>query len=99
SAKQPNGVLSKVVPAGEKVEEIKPVQVSLNDSQLGLRFEGKALNHEGPARASATVSKDESGKLTLLGSLVWPDGSSERLTGERTAELKPEEKEQKDAKK
>jgi N-acetylglucosamine-6-phosphate deacetylase len=98
SAKQPNGVLNKVVPAGEKVEEIKPVQISLIDAQLGLRFEGKTLNHEGPARATATVSKDESGKLTLLGSLVWPDGSSERLTGERTAELKPEEKEQKDAK-
>jgi N-acetylglucosamine-6-phosphate deacetylase len=98
TAKQPSGVLGKVVPAGEKPEEIKPVQVNLNDSQLGLRFEGKTLHHEGPARATATISKGESDKLTLLGTLVWSDGSSERLTGERTAELKPEEKEQKDAK-
>jgi imidazolonepropionase-like amidohydrolase len=98
SAKQPSGVLSKVVPAGEKVEEIKPVQVSLNNAQLGFRFEGKNLNHEGPVRATATIGKGESGKLTLLGLLVWPDGSSERLTGERTAELTAEEKEQKDAK-
>ena len=99
TAKQPSGVLSKVVPPGEKIEEIKPVQITLTDSQLGLRFEGKSLNHEGPSRATATISKGESGKLTLLGSLVWPDGSSERLLGERTAALKPEEKEPKDAKK
>jgi N-acetylglucosamine-6-phosphate deacetylase len=97
TAKQPSGVLSKVAPAGEKPVEIKPVQVSLNDSQIGLRFEGKTLNHEGPTRATATVSKDESGKLTLLGTLVWSDGNSERLTGDRTAQYKPEEKEQRDA--
>ena len=98
SAKQPSGVLSKIVPEGEKAEEIKVTQVSLDDLQLGLRFEGKLLDHEGPARATATISQAD-GKLTLLGTLIWADGSSEKLTGERTAELSAQEKqEQKDAK-
>jgi N-acetylglucosamine-6-phosphate deacetylase len=98
SAKQPSGMLSKVVAEGEKAEEIKAAQVSVDDLQIGLRFEGKQFDREGPARASATISQDD-GKLTLLGTLIWADGTSEKLTGERTAELSPEEKqEQKDAK-
>lgn len=102
TAKQPAGVLSKVVAAGEKSDEIKLAQIVLSDSQLSFRFDGKSLDREGPARASATLSKSEDGKLTLLGTLVWADGTSERLTGERTAELteeeKKDEKEQKAAK-
>src|SRR5439155_24378025 len=40
-------------------------------------------------------------KLTLLGSIVWADGTTERLSGSRTAKLSPEEirqEEQKGAK-
>jgi N-acetylglucosamine-6-phosphate deacetylase len=90
-AKQPSGVVSKLVPEGEKAEEIKLGQVSLSESQVGLRFEGKSLGKEGPARVSATVGTDSADKTTLLGTVIWADGTSERLTGERTARLTPEE--------
>ena len=55
--------------------------MSLSESQLGFRFEGKSLGKEGPARVSATVIRGGDDKLTLLGTLLWADGTSERLTG------------------
>lgn len=98
TANKPEGVLTKVVAAGEKADEIKLDELKPDDAQLRFRFEGKSLGKEGPARGTATVSSGEEGKLTLLGSIVWADGASEQLTGERTAELTAEEKqEQKDA--
>lgn len=92
TARQPTGVLNKPVDAGEKADEVRLAQVSINAAQLNFRFEGKSYSKEGPARASAVVSEQEGSKLTLLGRVVWADGSSEALTGTRTAELTPEEK-------
>ena len=90
-ARQPTGAVSKVVSEGEKADEIRLAQVSLTELQLGFRFEGKLFGKEGPARVTATIRSDDDSKLTLLGAVIWPDGTSERLTGERTARLTPEE--------
>src|SRR6185295_9903906 len=49
-ARQPTGVLTKVVPEGEKADDIRLTQVTLNEGQLGWRLEGKPLGKEGPAR-------------------------------------------------
>jgi N-acetylglucosamine-6-phosphate deacetylase len=92
SPKQLAGTLSKVVAAGEKSDEIKLDQIAVSEAQLTFRLDSKSLGKEGPARASATVSRDAEGKLTLLGSIVWPDGTSEKLTGVRTAEPSKDEK-------
>jgi imidazolonepropionase-like amidohydrolase len=91
TANQPSGVLSKAAEEDEKAEEIKLAQVAAVGGQLSFRFEGKSLGKEGPARASATISAEGDEKLSLLGTLVWADGSSERLTGRRTAKLSAEE--------
>jgi N-acetylglucosamine-6-phosphate deacetylase len=91
TAKEPKGVLSKVVAAGEKSKEIKLDSLTVSDSQVSFRFEGKSLGKEGPARGTATISVAEEGKLTMLGAIVWADGASEKLTGERTEELSEEE--------
>jgi imidazolonepropionase-like amidohydrolase len=101
SAKQPTGTLSKVVGEDEKAAEIKLEQISVAEAQLSFRLDSKSLGKEGPARGSATISLGEEGKLTLLGSVVWADGSSDKLTGSRTAEPSKEEnkeEEQKDEK-
>jgi N-acetylglucosamine-6-phosphate deacetylase len=93
------GTLRKTTEKDQKPEEIKLDHVSLADAQLALRLEAKSLGHEGPARASATISPLNSGKPSLLGTLVWADGTSEKLTGTQTAKLTIEEKEeQKEAK-
>ena len=94
STKQLEGTIAKVVAAGEKGDEVKLEQVAVTEAQLSFRLEGKSFGKEGPARVSATVSRSAEGKLTLLGSIVWADGSQEKLTGERIAELSAEEKEQ-----
>ncbi len=98
SAKQLGGTLAKVVAAGEKADEIKLDQVAVVEAQFSFRLDGKGLGKEGPARASATVSRDAEGKLTLLGSIVWADGTSEKLTGNRTAEPSAEEKKEEEKK-
>ena len=72
--------------------KIKLAQASVRQSQLSFRLDGKSLGHEGPARGSGTVEADQEGKLTLVGTLVWADGTSEKLTGKRTAELPPSER-------
>jgi N-acetylglucosamine-6-phosphate deacetylase len=92
SPKQLGGTIAKVVAAGEKADEIKLEQVAVSEAQLTFRLDGKSLGREGPARASAIVARDADGKLTLLGSIAWPDGTSEKLTGVRTAEPSAEEK-------
>jgi N-acetylglucosamine-6-phosphate deacetylase len=86
-----SGELSKVDDDEAKAGTIRAAQVSAVDSQLSFRFEGKSFDKEGPARASATVSASGDDGLTLLGTLVWADGTSDKLTGERTAKLTPEE--------
>jgi imidazolonepropionase-like amidohydrolase len=91
SARQLTGTVTKPADEGEKTEEIRLSQVALSDSQLGFRFEGKSLGKDGPARASGTVVAGEDGKLTVLGTLLWADGSGERLSGSQTAKLTPEE--------
>jgi imidazolonepropionase-like amidohydrolase len=99
--KQPSGTLAKVVEEGAKSEEVKLAAVGAIEAQLTFRLEGKMFNKEGPARGSATVAKDADGKLTLLGTVVWADGSTDKLVGTRTAEPSAEERkdeEQKDAK-
>ena len=63
----------------------------MSESQLGFRFEGKSLGKEGPARVSATIVAVSDDKLTMLGTLLWADGTSERLNGTRTAKLSAEE--------
>jgi imidazolonepropionase-like amidohydrolase len=86
-----SGVVSNAVSENEKAEEIKLAQVAAANGQLTFRFDGKSLGKEGPARASATISPGDDEKLTLLGTLVWADGTNERLSGTRTAKLTPEE--------
>jgi imidazolonepropionase-like amidohydrolase len=91
AAKQPSGVLTKIVAEGEKADEVKLDQVTVNDSQLNFRFDGKSLDKDGPARASATIARGEEEKLTLLGTVIWADGTSDKLTGTLSAKLSPEE--------
>lgn len=90
-ARQLSGTLSKPVEDGVKAEEIRLGQISVNESQLSFRFEGKSLGKEGPARASATVVVGSGDQLTLLGTILWADGTSDRLSGTRTAKLSAEE--------
>ncbi|MBW8885688.1 MAG: hypothetical protein JF612_13135, partial [Planctomycetia bacterium] len=97
TARQLTGTLAKPTEGDAKPEEIRLSQVALSDSQLGFRFEGKSLDQEGPARASTTVSGEDD-KLTLLGSVVWADGTSERVSGMRTAKLSAEELRQQEQK-
>ncbi len=92
TAKQPTGTLAKVVEEGAKAEEVKLAGVSVSEALLTFRVEGKEFSKEGPARGSATVAKDADGKLTLLGTVVWADGSTDKLTGTRTGEPSAEEK-------
>ncbi|MEX2175818.1 MAG: amidohydrolase family protein [Pirellulaceae bacterium] len=94
-ADDPTGTLSKTAAEGETAEEVKLADVALNDGLLGFRFEGKSLGKEGPARGSATITRNADGKLSLLGTVVWADGASDKLTGVRTEE--PSEKEKKEA--
>jgi imidazolonepropionase-like amidohydrolase len=98
TAKQLTGVLTKPAEGDAKPEEIRLSQVSLNESQLGFRFEGKTLGKEGPSTVSAAVMMGGDEKLTLLGLVVWPDGTSERLSGTRTATLTPEQAKQEEQK-
>jgi N-acetylglucosamine-6-phosphate deacetylase len=81
-----------VVEEGAKADQVKLAAVGVSEAHLTLRFEGKALGKEGPARGSATVGRDSEGKLTILGSVVWADGSSDKLTGSRIAEPTAEDK-------
>lgn len=90
SPRQMSGELEK---SGEDPgAKIRLSQAAVRQSQLSFRLDGKSLGHEGPARASGTVEADQEGKLTLVGTLVWADGASEKLTGKRTAELPPSER-------
>lgn len=103
SLKQLSGTLSKVVEEGEKAEEIKLAAISSSEALLTFRFEAKTLGKEGPTRGSATVGKDAEGKLTLLGTVVWADGTTDKLTGSRTdvpteEEMKKGAEEQKETK-
>ncbi|MCI0359005.1 MAG: amidohydrolase family protein [Planctomycetaceae bacterium] len=101
SARQLTGTLSKVVAAGEKADEIKLDQIAAAEAQLSFRLDSKLLGKEGPARGTATISRGEDGKLTLLGSVVWPDGTSDKLTGSRTegpSQQEKQEDEQKETK-
>jgi len=98
STRQLTGTLSKVVAAGEKSDEIKLEQIAASEAQLTFRLDSKSLGKEGPARASATISKGDDGKLTLLGAVVWADGTSDKLTGSRTAEPSAEEKKEEEPK-
>ncbi|HEY2410852.1 MAG TPA: amidohydrolase family protein [Pirellulaceae bacterium] len=91
TTRQLNGTLTKPAEGDAKAEEIRLSQVAVTESQLGFRFEGKSLGKEGLARASATVLSSDGEKLRLLGNIVWSDGTSEKLTGTRTAKLSPQE--------
>jgi imidazolonepropionase-like amidohydrolase len=98
SAKKLAGTIAKPASEGEKAEEIKLDQVMQTHAQLAFRFEGKSLSHEGPARATATVSSEAQDGLSLLGTLVWADGTSEKLTGRRTAKPSADERKEEDEK-
>jgi imidazolonepropionase-like amidohydrolase len=98
TARQLSATLTKPAEGDKKAEDIRLSQVSLSESQLGFRFEGKAFGREGPARASATVMSGDDDTLTLIGSIVWADGTSERLSGSRTAKLSAEELKQEEQK-
>jgi hypothetical protein len=78
--------VSKPGGADEKAEETRLSQVSLIDNQLSFRLDGKSLGKEGPARVSATVSQGPDDKQTLLGTIVWADGASEKLNGRAHSE-------------
>ncbi|MDX1946678.1 MAG: amidohydrolase family protein [Pirellulaceae bacterium] len=87
TAKQLTGTLTKPAGMGVKRDEIKLTAVSLKDAQLGFRFEGKALGHDGPARATLTISADKGEQRSALGTIIWADGSSEKLAATRTSRL------------
>lgn len=90
TGRQLSGTLTKPASEGAKSEEIRVSPIAVRDGQLTFRFEGKALGKPGPARASATVVGGDD-KLTLLGTSLWADGTSERLTGSRQAKLSADE--------
>ena len=71
--------------------EIKLSRAQLREAQLSLSFDGKKFGHEGPARLSAVVSKVET-KVSLLGQVVWADGTSEQVKGELAEALSEAEK-------
>ncbi len=91
TARQMTGTASKPVEGDAKAEELRLSQLAMSDSQLGFRLEGKSLGKEGPARVSATMLAANADKLTLLGTILWADGSSEKLSGTQTAKLSPQE--------
>jgi N-acetylglucosamine-6-phosphate deacetylase len=77
-------------------DEVRLTQVRFVEGQLSLRFEGQSLGKPGPARGGGTVTADVEGKLSLVGSLLWADGTGEHLRGQQTATLTPEERRQAD---
>lgn len=98
TTRQMTGTLTKPAEGEAKAEEIRLNGVTFSESQLGFRFEGKSLGKEGTTRASATVLTADGDKMTLLGTVLWADGSSERLTGTRTAKLTAQEMRQSEQK-
>ena len=84
SASQPTGTLRKPG-ADEKKDELKLEQLRIEESQLRFRLEGKSLGKEGPARASAALLPGAGDQLKLQGTILWGDGTTEKLTGEQTA--------------
>jgi imidazolonepropionase-like amidohydrolase len=91
TTRQLTGTLSKPAEGDSKAEDVRLSQISVAESQLAFRLEGKPLGKEGPARGSATILSGENDKLTLLGSILWTDGTSERLTGIQTKKLSADE--------
>ena len=79
---QLTGTLQKVTEADKPADEIKLAQVAAAESQLTFRFDGKALGVAGSARATATMIA-EGENLTLVGTLVWSDGSADKIAGTR----------------
>jgi N-acetylglucosamine-6-phosphate deacetylase len=76
--------------------EVRLAQVRFSEGQLSFRGEGQSLGKPGPARGGGTVTVDAEGRLVLLGTLLWADGTGERLRGVQTAVLTPEERRQAD---
>jgi imidazolonepropionase-like amidohydrolase len=91
TTRQMTGTVSKPVEGDAKAEELRLSQLALSESQLHFRLEGKSLEKEGPARISATVLSTNEEKLTLLGTILWADGTSEKLSGTQTTKLSPQE--------
>src|SRR5262245_43064367 len=98
TGRQPTGTLAKPTEGDTQPEEVRLSQVALSDSQLSFRFEGKSFGKEGPVRASVTAMSGPEDKLTLIGTVLWADGTSDRLSGTRTAQLSPQELRQEEQK-
>lgn len=77
-------------------EEVRLTQVRFSEGLLSFRFDGQTLGKAGPARGGGTVTPDAEGKLSLIGSLLWADGTGEHLRGQQTATLTPQERAQAD---
>ena len=92
TAKDLSGTIQRdEAPDEETKKEIKLDRVQLREAQLALAFEGKNFGHEGPARLSAVISKSGE-KLSLLGQVLWADGTTEQVKGELTEPLSESEK-------
>jgi imidazolonepropionase-like amidohydrolase len=97
TAAKPSGTIARPAVGENKADEVKLAEVAANEGQLRFRFEAKSFGKEGPARATATISLADEAKPTLLGTVVWGDGSSERLTGSRVTGPKATDKTQDEA--
>jgi len=79
TARQLSGTLSKPAEDDAKPEEIRLSQVAMNESQLGFRFEGKCSVRMAQPEHLPPYSRLKAKNLTLLGTVVWSDGTSEKL--------------------
>ena len=92
SAKDLSGTIQRdEAPDEESKKEIKLQRAQLREARLSFGFDGKNFGHEGPARLTAVLSKSGE-KLSLLGQVLWADGTLEQVKGELTEPLPKEEK-------
>ncbi|MDZ4853022.1 MAG: amidohydrolase family protein [Pirellulaceae bacterium] len=67
--------------------EIKFDSLLLRDRMLTGRFTGKAFDRPGMIQFSAVLEPSSDDEIELEGSIVWPDGVTDRLDATRVAKL------------
>jgi N-acetylglucosamine-6-phosphate deacetylase len=84
--------------AEPSTDEIKLERLAVRDARLSATFNSKPLGQEGVALISAVVSsaggakpEDEQPAATLVGEIVWPDGTRTPLEAQRTKEQEDEQ--------
>lgn len=76
----------------DKLVDIKLESLSLRDQTFKGRLSGKAFERTGTIQFSAIINASDRDELRLIGTFVWPDGSTARLQASRTAKLIASEK-------